>query len=186
MNLPQLITSNAALLDDVGVLSFDATFLHELIFTWVNVGLVAFILYALLYKPVGNMLKSRQDRISGQIDDAEAQLKDARALKAEYETKLKDIEQERADILEKARKRGADKEDEIVQAARAEAQTLKDRAMLDIEREQNKAQDEMRRQIIEVSSLMASRFVKSSMDDEAKEKLLEASISDLGDVKWPS
>lgn len=182
MNLHQALT----LASDVGVLNFDLNFLKTSIFTWVNVGIVAFILYALLYKPVGNILKARQDKISGQIDDAEAQLKKANELKSEYENKLKNIEIERAEILDSARKRGSDKEEEIIQEARSEAQTIKDRAMLEIQREKDKAQDEMKRQIIEISSLMASRFVKTSIDEKTKAKLLEASISDLGDVKWPS
>lgn len=171
---------------DVGVLSFNMAFVQTFLFNWINVGFVAFIMYILLYGPVKKFMASRQERIENQIKSAATQLKDAEQLKADYESKLKNIEQEKAEILDSARKRGAEREEQIIGEARKEAQTLKDRALLDIQREKDKAQDEMKRQIIEVSSLMASRFVKGGMDDSSKQSLLDAAISDLGDVKWPS
>lgn len=171
---------------DVGVLSFDWNFLVEMLFSWINVGIVAFILYKLLYNPVRKFMQARQDRIADQIKSAETSLKDAESLKSEYEAKLKNIEQEKAEILDNARKRGSDKEQQIIDAAKSEAETLKNRAKLDIEREKDKVQDEMKREMIEVASLMASKFVKTNMDEDSKAKLLDAAIADLGDVKWPS
>lgn len=180
------IVNSSFLLQDVGVLNFDKNFLNSVIFTWVNVGIVAFVLYILLYKPIGGMLTARAQRVAGQIDEADKAQKDAKALKEEYELKLRDIEKERAEILDDARKRGKAKEEEIIKAAKLEAEALKDRAALDIKREQRQAEDEMKRTIIEISSLMATRFVKDSMDKKTKAKLLDESIKELGDVKWPS
>jgi len=56
--------------------------------------------------------------------------------------------------------------------------------MKDIEREQERARDEVKKQIIEISSLMASRFVSANMDDSTQKKLLNEAIADLGDAKW--
>ena len=58
--------------------------------------------------------------------------------------------------------------------------------MVDIQREQEKAKDEIKKQIIEVSSIMASRFVAEAIDREKQEKMVDEVISDLGEVKWLS
>ena len=56
--------------------------------------------------------------------------------------------------------------------------------MLDIQREQEKAKDEMKNQIVEISSLISSKFISAKMSDEEKDKLIENTISDLEGVEW--
>ena len=89
-------------------------------------------------------------------------------------------------ILGEARNRASLREQEIIAEAKAEAETLKNRAMVDIQREQEKAKDEIKKQIIEVSSIMAGKFIAETIDQKKQEKLVDEVISDLGDVKWLS
>lgn len=168
------------------VMNFDKQFLIQLAFQLLNTAVLCFILSKLLYKPVKKFLADRKEKITKQIDSAQAQLADAEKLKAEYEMKLSNIEKERDEILDDARSRGKQREAQIISEAKQEAQSLKSRAMLDIQREQEKAKDEIRKQIIEVSSLMTSRFIASSMDEATQNKLVDEVISDLGEVKWQS
>lgn len=168
------------------VMGFDKQFLIQLGFQLLNTAVLCFILTKLLYKPVKKFLADRKEKIAKQIDNAQAQLSDAEKLKAEYEMKLRDIEKERDEILDEARSRGKQREQQIISEAKQEAETLKSRAMLDIQREQEKAKDEIKKQIIEVSSLVASRFIASSMDEATQNKLVDEVISDLGEVKWQS
>ena len=121
-----------------------------------------------------------------QIDSAAIQLEEAEKLKAEYEAKLKEIDSEREEILSSARSAAKQRESEIISDANKEAKIIKDRAMLDIQREQEKAKDEIRKQIIEVSALMASRFISASMNEEQQNQLLGNAIEELEDVKWLS
>ena len=51
------------------------------------------------------MLKDRQEKIATDIDTALADKKDAAALKAEYEAKLKNIDKEAEQILSEARQK---------------------------------------------------------------------------------
>ena len=132
------------------------------------------------------MLAARREKIEGQINSAETQLAEANKLKAEYEKKLSEIDKETEAILGEARNRGAQREQEIIAEAKKEAETLKNRAMVDIQREQEKAKDEIKKQIIEVSSLMAGKFVAASIDQNEQNKLVDEVISDLEEVKWLS
>lgn len=168
------------------VMNFDKQFLISLAFQLLNTAVLCFILTKLLYKPVKEFLAARKEKIARQIADAKANLEDAQKLKAEYEMKLKDIEKERNEILDDARVRGRQREEQIISDAKQEAETLKSRAMLDIQREQEKAKDEIKKQIIEVSSIMTSRFISASMDEAEQNRLVDEVISDLGEIKWQS
>lgn len=166
------------------VIILDQQFLIQLGFQLLNTAVLCFILAKLLYKPVKKFLADRKEKIANQIDSAQAKLEEAEKLKAEYELKISGIEKERDEILEQARSKGKKREEQIIAEAKEEAETLKSRAMLDIQREQEKAKDEIKKQIIEVSSLVASRFIAASMDDAAQDKLVDEVIADLGEVKW--
>ena len=61
------------------------------------IAVIALFLIAsnLLFNPVRNMMQNRQDRIKNELDSAAADMENARALKEEYEAKLKDIDNQK-------------------------------------------------------------------------------------------
>ena len=75
----------------------------------------------LLFNPVREMLQKRQDKIKGELDDAAKDMADAKELKAEYESRLKDIDKEAENILSEARKKALANENKIVAEAKEEA-----------------------------------------------------------------
>jgi F-type H+-transporting ATPase subunit b len=145
---------------------------------------MCFILSKLLYKPVTNFLNARKERIAGTIDEADEKLKAADELKAEYEAKLKDIEAEKIQILEEARKNAVKNKEQAVAEARKEAEAIKNRAMTEIQREQDKAKDEIRKQIVEVSALVSGKFVAAKMTETEQDELIDKTISDLEGATW--
>lgn len=168
------------------ILTLDKQFLIQLAWQLLNTIILCTILSFLLYKPVLNFLNKRKEKIKNQIVSAEKQLADAENLKNEYEARLKEIDSERDTILIDARSRAKKSEQDIISQAKQEAEAIKNRAMIDIQREQEKAKDEMHRQIIEISSLIAGRYIAGSIDSNQQNKLFEEVVSDLGEVKWTS
>ena len=73
---------------------------------------------------------------------------------------------------------------EMEAEAKAEAENIHTRAMTDIKREEEKAKDEIKKQIIEVSSLVSGKFIAAKMTEEEQNKLVDDTISDLEGVKW--
>jgi len=166
------------------ILGFDQAFLVNWGLQIINTLVLAFVLTKLLYNPVKSFMKKRADRISEQIDKAEGDLKQAQEMKALYEDKLKYIDKERNEILDRARIQAIEKERGIIEEAKAEAEKIKNRAKQDIEREQVKAKDEIKKQIIDLSTLMAERYIAVAMNPEEQDKLLDKAIADLGAVQW--
>lgn len=145
---------------------------------------IVYILYKLLYNPVLEFLAKRREKIEGQLNDAEQALNEANALKAQYDEKLKDIAKEKSEILDNARKVAQDREREIIEDAKNEAGVIKNRALLDIKREEDRAKDDMKKQIIEISTIMASSYVATNLTDEDQNKLLNEAIESLEGTEW--
>lgn len=156
----------------------------EVLLQLANTAILCALLAWILYTPVTNFLNARKEKIANQIDTAQKQLDDANKLKAEYEDKIKNIEAEKASILDAARAQANKNSKLIISDAKSEAESIRNRAMLDIQREQEKAKDEIKNQIVEVSSLISGKFIAAKMTDEEKDKLIDDTISDLEGVQW--
>jgi len=129
-------------------------------------------------------MQKRAERIQSQLEQAKAEEENALKLKAEYESKLQDIQKEADAILKEAREKALKQESSIIEQARQESETIRNRALADIEREKAKVTDEMKKEIIEVASLMAGKFIASSIDSEKHNDLINEIIEQMGDVSW--
>ena len=160
------------------------------VFEWavmvVNFFIIVGILSYFLFKPVGEFLRNRTERIKGQIDEAKNSNIQATELREQYESKLAGIEQEATDILREARTKAKQSEQEIISEARAEAEEIRKRSHIEIGLEQERVKDEMKKEMIEVATMMASKFVASSMDDATQNELINQIIDEAGDVQWLS
>lgn len=166
------------------ILNLDMTLLTGVIHQLIATLILCFLLFKILYKPVINFLDKRKTKIENNIKEASEKLSQADELKFEYEIKLKDIEKEKSSILEEARTRAKQNEAQIIETAKKEAEAIKNRAMLDIQREQEKAKEDVRLQIIEVASLLANKFIGKNIDENEQKELIDNVIADLGEVKW--
>jgi F-type H+-transporting ATPase subunit b len=151
-----------------------------------NVALLAFIMSKLLYKPVRQMLFDRTNRIREQLRHAEESVQSADTMKAEYEQALKGVDTERNEILEAARKLAADRTREQEAEARTAAEAIKSRAMREIEQERARANDEIKRAVIDISTVMVSKFLTKEMDAETHDRLFEETLAELEGVAWHS
>lgn len=147
-------------------------------------GLIIAILAKLLFKPVSEFLEKRQAMIAAEVNDAATAKKDAEGLKKDYQSKIVNIEAEASEILKEARAKALAREEEIIKAAREEAEGIKTKAFKDIELEKERVQAEMKAEMIEVASLMASKFVAASMDENKQNELVDEMIKEMGDVQW--
>lgn len=169
-----------------GIIEFTKYTLDNLGVQIFNTIVLVGVLWVILYNPVKDFLQRRTDKIADELNNAASNLKKSNELKLTYETKIKEIEKERTEILETARKLAKENETNIIADAKKEAELIKSRAMSDIKLEEEKAKDSIKNQIIETSMLMTQKFISSNIDEATQNKLIEEVISDLGESKWLS
>lgn len=139
-----------------------------------------------LFNPVRNMMQARQDRIKSELDTAAADMAQAKALKEEYETKLREINKEAEVILGEARKKALANENKIVSEAKEEAARIIERAGVEAELERNKAADEVKREMVVLASLMAGKVVNAAIDTTVQDTLIEETLKEMGESTWLS
>jgi len=144
-----------------------------------NFVLVAAFLTLLLYKPVKKILQARADRVMSELDDAENKNLTAQELKAKYEQKVTEIEQERASILDEARKQAGERRTQILNEAKSEAQDVKDRAARDIATEREQIKSAVIESIVDISTDMAARLITTNLDQNAHDKLFAEAMAEL-------
>src|SRR5258708_18766725 len=69
-------------------------------------------------------MSDRQKRIEDQLATAEKRQKESEELKADFEKKVKDLEQNTIEILQKAGQESVKNRDEVIHAARKEAELI--------------------------------------------------------------
>ena len=139
-----------------------------------------------LFNPVRNMMQGRQERIKNELDTAAADMAQAKALKEEYETKLREINKEAEEILGEARKKALANENKIVSEAKEEAARIIERAGVEAELERNKAADEVKREMVVLASLMAGKVVNAAIDTTVQDTLIEETLKEMGESTWLS
>ena len=106
------------------------------------------------------------------------------AMKTQYEKCLLDFGQERSDLLEAAQKLALEQKAVIISEARQEAETIREHARLDVQRERELAQEVLRLQIIEVSACMAEKIIAHTVDQETLDRLYSEALEELEDTEW--
>ena len=145
----------------------------------------AFLSY-LLFNPARDLLKKREERVKDNIDSAEKSKADAEALRADYENKLREINKEADEILSAARKKALESEAKIVDNAKEEAAAIIARAHKQAELEMKKAEDDIKKEIIAVASLIAGKVVSDKIDLNIQDSLIEDTLKEIGDQTWQS
>ncbi len=166
--------------------NLDFQLLADAVLTMIAVFVLFLALSYFLFNPARKMLKDRQDKIQGELDSAASDMEEAKALREEYQNKLKDIDKEAQEILSEARKKALNNENQIVAAAKEEAARIIERARVEAELEKKKAADDVKKEMISIASVMAGKVVSASIDTSVQNSLIEETLKEIGDSTWLS
>jgi F-type H+-transporting ATPase subunit b len=150
------------------------TFIVFIILLW--------ILKRFAWKPILETLDERENRIRAALEDAERSRQEAQETLNKYQQLLDEAKKEAQEILAKSRKTAEATRDEIVQKAQAEANHLIERARKEIDLEREKAIDELRREAVELSLMIASRLIGKSLSPDDHSRLIAESLEQLGET----
>lgn len=164
----------------------DPQVLFDAAVTAINVFILFILLSFILFNPVRNMLKKRQDKITSDREKAEADVAEANVMKVQYETKLKEIDKEAETILSEARKTALAREQKMIDEAKEEAARIIENANREAALEKKRVIDEVKQEMITVASAMAGKVVSKAIDTEVNDALIEETLNEMGDNTWLS
>lgn len=164
----------------------DAQLIFELVLSMIAVFILFVALSYILFNPVRDLLKKRQEMVQETKDTANREKEDALKLKAEYDEKLKNAETEAEEILTEARKRALKNERVLLEEAKEEAARMIANANVQIELEKKKAMDDLKQEVVAIATMMAGKMIAVSIDEKTRNQLLTDTLKEIGDDTWQS
>lgn len=156
---------------------------YEYFFQIANTLILFFLLKRLLFGPIQKVIANRQANIAKDMELGKKELQEGQALKKKYEEKMKGFHDEGTKIISDAKKDAEKIAGDIVEGAKLEAESIKTKANLDIEREKQKAINEIKGDISSMVMLAASKVVERDLDQAQHERFIEEFINEVGEAK---
>src|SRR5438874_994316 len=125
-----------------------------------------------LFGPVAGILEARQNDIQGTLDQIQRDRQAMESSRQEYEARLATIEAEARDRIQAAINEAQGMKDEIVGAARTEADRLVSHARDEIIREKQQALVELRTHVADLAVNAAGKILRRSVDDRTHRDLV--------------
>lgn len=163
--------------------SFIGVNFWTMLFAWINILILYLFLRKLLFKPVKNMIDSRQKEVDTMYDEAEASRTSAAKMKEEYEEKLKKAGEESDQILKNAVRRAQLKEEEILKDANEKAERTLERANEQVALEKKQAMNEVKDEVSDIAVGIASAVIGRDVKPEEHSALIDDFIRTMGDDK---
>lgn len=143
-------------------------------------GIVLFILRKFAWKPILNALKDREESISQALNSAEEAKKEVAGLKADNEKIIAEARQEKNVILREAK----EIKEKIISEAKEKAAEETNKSIVlakqQIEAEKTAAINEMKRQVAELSVLIAEKVIRKELSNKAEqEKMVDGLIDEI-------
>ena len=134
------------------------------------------------WEQLTGVFKAREEKISNDIDGAEAAREKAEALAAKCQEELAGARTGATQIIDDAKETGKNQEAKIVAEAREEASRLKAKANQDIEQSKAEALSSVKSDVADLTVLLAEKIMTTNLDKEAQSNLIDSYLDKLGDA----
>ena len=134
----------------------------------------------LLWDKITDILEKRKSAIEESFKAKDEALLESVKASEEAQKMRQDAKAEASTIIENAKKRSYVEADKIINDANIEAKSRIENAEEEINSMKNKAQDDIKNEIVDIACLMAEKIVEKEVDKKKYSKLVEQTINEAG------
>ena len=153
----------------------------QMIVSLANLVLLFLIVKKILYKPVKNMLETRHNAIESDYNDAKEAKAQALSDKKAYEEKLQTASAQADDVIKSAVDAAKLREKEIIEKAKETADSIINQAHDEAELERKKVADGIKKEIVEVSSVLAEKMLEREISSGDHKHFIDSFIESIGE-----
>ncbi|RJP18364.1 MAG: ATP synthase F0 subunit B [Candidatus Abyssobacteria bacterium SURF_5] len=150
------------------------------VWTLVAFGIVFFVLGKFAFPRITAMIDERNNKIEGDIKNAEMTREEAQQMLAQYKAQLNEARTEAKKIIDEGKQLGESLRKEALNKASEEANQVIRRAQEEIARQTEKAIKELQSQIADISIQVASKVIQKSLNKDEHTNLIKQYISEVG------
>ena len=155
--------------------------LWQILISLANLTIIFLIVKKFLFKPVKNILAKRQAELDEQYSKAYSANENAQSNMQAWEEKMKSADDEADDIIKKATDVARCRSDKIVEEAKDKADGIIRQAETEAELERKKAEDDIKREIVDVSTSLAQQMIGRELNQQDHRRLIDSFIEGIGD-----
>jgi len=144
--------------------------------------LLIFLVKKYAWGNITSILDARAEKITNDIDQAEAARKKAEELAAKREAELAGSRQEATTILETAKETAEKNKAHILSEANQEALRLKEKAQLEISQNKEEAMNSIKGDVADLTVNLAGKLLSQQLDSEGHRQLIDRYLNELGDA----
>ncbi len=159
--------------------------LKEFIFYLINFAILVGVLAKFLYKPFLAILDERRQKIQDALDSAEAANRRADEKMDAYTRRIANVESEGREIIREAKSKADAEARAILDDAGDRASKMITDAREEIERDKERAREDMKGEIRELAMLAASRILEQEVAaDGSQDEIVEQILKEQSEGKW--
>lgn len=158
--------------------------LTEFIFYLINFLILVGVLGKFLYKPFLEFMENRSQSIKDALDNAEMTNRRADEKMQNYNKRIAKAEEEGREIIRTAKQKADAQAAEIVADAHQKASDIIAKAEVAIEREKEKAMEDMRQEIAALAVMAAERIVEHEIQIMGQEAIVDEVIKQARSSGW--
>ena len=155
--------------------------LWQILISIANLTILFLLIKKFLYKPVQKMLSQRQADLDKLYNDADTAKAKALESETRWKEKLDGADKEAEAIMQKATDSAKWRGEKLVEEATQKAEGILRQAEAEVALERKKASDDIKKEIVNVSAILAEKLLSREIDMEDHRQMIDSVIEKLGD-----
>ena len=151
---------------------------------WITVIVLFLVLKKFFFEKVKNFIETRYNSIQDAFDSAEAVNRRADEKMQNYTKRIANVEAEGREIIRDAKIKADAQAREIIEDANKQATEIMNKAEKNIEREKQKAMEEMRKEVAALAMLAAERIVEREIQNIGQDEIVDEVINKARSTGW--
>lgn len=156
-------------------MNFNLTMIGQMI----SFGIFIYLTMRFVWPPIVAAMDARQKAIADGLGAADRAQKDLELAQEKSRQLLREAREQAGEIIELAKKRSDQMVEESKEQARAEGDRILAAATAEIEQEFNRAREQLRGQVAELSVIGAEKILGASVDQKAHAAMLDKLAAEL-------
>ena len=156
----------------------------SIIMIWITVIVLFLVLKKFFFEKVKNFMETRSNSIQDAFDSAEAVNRRADEKMQNYTKRIANVEAEGREIIRDAKIKADAQAREIIEDANKQATEILNKAERNIEREKQKAMEEMRKEVAALAMMAAERIVELEIQNVGQDEIVDEVINKARSTGW--
>jgi len=149
------------------------------IYTIITFLVLFVVLWKTAWPKILSALEERDARIRTSLEEADKAKEEAERIMAEYKDMLAKARKESSEIIRQGTEKAEQVREELIVKAREDAASLMEKTRKDLDRERDKAIQEMKVKSIDLSVAIAAKIITSSLTKEQQAALAREAFKEM-------